>query len=368
MKFSCSREEFSRAISIAQKAVGGTGVLPVLENVLLSAEGQNVEVSATNLEISISTKFSATIQNEGKITIPAKTLVSWVSLVSDEEIQVEKGGAEKIDIRTKGAHTSIKGLSADEFPVLPVVEKEDSIEISQVDFKKAIGQVVFSAASGGTRPILSGVLCRWGGGEITLVGTDSYRLSEKKVSVKTDALESGQCIIPAKTLMELERILSPEGKDGSIEVVFSKNQILFVFDGVRVISRLIEGQFPNYEQILPKSFQSEIEVDRSQLIKTVKRVGIFARENNNNIRLIVSEAEMKVTTDATEMGTEESTIAISGQAVPGEVAINGQFFLDILMVLSGEKVKLKVGEKLSPISVVSPQDSGFLHIIMPLKV
>lgn len=367
MKFTCLREDFSKAVSVAQKAVGGAAMLPVLENVYVKAEGNSVEISATNLEISITTSFPADIQNEGTTTIPAKMLASWISLASGENIQIEKSEGEKITLKTKGSNTSLKGMSAEEFPVLPLVEKEDSLRLSQADFKKIIGQTVFSAASGGTRPVLSGVLCMWNGEEVVFVGTDSYRLSERKIKVQKTPKEPVRCIIPAKTLMELERILSSE-KEEEVEIVFSKNQILFIFNNIRLISRLIEGQFPNYEQILPKGFQNEITVDRQFLIKTVKRVGIFARENNNNIKLSLSGNQLTVTTDATEIGTEESVLDVEGGKGEQVVALNGQFFLDILMVLSGEKVMVKMGEKLSPIAVVSPKSPEFLHIIMPLKV
>lgn len=367
MKFTCLREDFSKAVSVAQKAVGGAAMLPVLENVFIKAEGQSVEISATNLEISITTSFPAQIQNEGKTTIPAKMLASWISLASGEEIQIEKSEGEKITLRTKGSNTSLKGMPADEFPVLPVVEKEDSLTLPQAEFKKVIGQTVFSAASGGTRPVLSGVLCIWNGEDAVFVGTDSYRLSERKLKVEKTPKEPIRCIIPAKTLMELERVLSSE-KGDDVEIVFSKNQILFVFNGVRLISRLIEGQFPNYEQILPKGFQSELVIDRQLLIKTVKRVGIFARENNNNIKLSLSGNQLTITTDATEMGTEESVLDAEGGTGEQVVALNGQFFLDILMVLSGEKVMVKMGEKLSPVAIVSEKSPEFLHIIMPLKV
>ncbi len=368
MKFTCQQKEFLKALNVAQKAVGSTGMLPILENILISAEGQSVEVSATNLEISITTSFSANIQNEGSTTVPAKTILSWMSLVSDDEIEVSRGDGENISLKTKGSKTSIKGISSEEFPSLPVVEKEDSARVSQKEFKKTIEEVVFSAASGGTRPVLSGVLFVSNGENIIMVGTDSYRLSEKKMSFSVASKGSIRCIVPAKTLMEIERILSPENEKEEIEIIFSKNQILFLINGVRIISRLIEGQFPNYEQILPKAFKNNLEVDRQKFIQTIKRVGIFARENNNNVKLFLTDKELKITTDATEIGTEESIIEIENPGGENMVSLNSQFLLDILLVLSGKKILLRVGEKLSPVSITSPEDPDFLHIIMPLKV
>lgn len=367
MKFTCRQKDFLLALSIAQKAAGSTGILPVLENVLISAEGQSVEVSATNLEISIATSFSSRIQNEGKVTIPVKTLLSWVNLISDDELEVSKGDGEGIVLKTKSAKTSIKGVSADEFPILPVVEKESIVCVSQEELKRAIEEVVFAAASSGTRPVLSGVLFVAQGEELLLVGTDSYRLSEKRITPKASTKESVRCIIPAKTLMEIERIISSD-EEGDIEIIFSKNQVLFLLNGVRIISRLIEGQFPNYEQILPKSHKNNVQLQRQELIQTVKRVGIFARENNNNVHLVFKEKELLVTTDPTEIGTEESRISIENSYGENSVALNAQFLLDALLVFSDKEVTLGIGEKLSPVSITAESEKDFLHIIMPLKV
>ncbi len=367
MKFSCSQKDILRAINIAQKATGSTGTLPILENVLISAEGQIVEISATNLDISITTTIDANVHNEGKTTLPAKTIVSWIGLTAGETIEFSKSEGEKINVKSQGSKTTIKGISADEFPVIPFVEKENSCTISQKAFKTTLDQVVFCAAAGGTRPVLSGIFFTTDGDELILAGTDSYRLSEKKIPFKTPPKESVSCIIPAKTLLELERILSPE-EDGELEIIFSKHQILFLFNGVRIVSRLIEGQFPNYQQIIPKSYQSTVEIDRPSLIRTVKRVGIFARENNNNIKLMFKKSELEITTDITEIGTEEAVLPITNSNGESAVALNSQFFLDVLQVLDGDTVELHIGEKLNPISITSPKNKGFLHVIMPLKI
>jgi DNA polymerase-3 subunit beta len=368
MKFSCQQRDILRALTISQKAVGATGVLPILENILLEANGQKVEVLATNLEISISTTFAAKVKNEGKTTIPAKTIVSWVSLVGEGDVEVEKSEGENISFKTKGSKTNIKGISADEFPAIPVVEREDAAVVKISDFKQALHQVVFAAASGGTRPVLSGVLMNATDEGLVLVGTDSYRLSERVVSWAKPAKGRFSCIVPAKTLQAIERIL-PLVDDSAkeIEVVFSKNQIMFLFEGVQITSRLIDGQFPNYQQILPKAHKNEIEVDRKELIQVVKRVGIFARENSNNIKLSVKGDEMHITTDATEIGTEDAAVAIKNSGEENLVSLNAQFLLDILLVLNGDKVTLRIGEKLAPVSVSSSRSDGFLHIIMPLK-
>ncbi|QQS59000.1 DNA polymerase III subunit beta [Candidatus Peregrinibacteria bacterium] len=367
MKFSCHRESFLQALSVVQKAVGGIGVLPVLENILIVAEGQRIELSATNLEISITTTVSAKVVNEGKTTIPAKTLISWVKLAPGEEMGCTRLEGEKILFQALGTKTTLFGVSADEFPILPVVEKEEIVVIDKKIFSKALEQVVFCAAAFGTRPVLSGILFIAEEKNITLVGTDSYRLSEKKIPLKKGVKNNVSCIIPAKTLLDTERILLSE-EEGDVEIVFSKHQILLSFNSVKIISRVIEGNFPNYQQILPKGHQNEVSVSRQELIQTVRRVGIFARENNNNIKLFCSKEEMRITTDATEIGTEESVISIKSTGGESAVALNAQFLLDILLVFKDPEVLLRFGEKLNPIMVCSKNEEGLTHIIMPLKI
>lgn len=367
MKFSCTQKEILRALSVAQKAAPNTGTLSILENVLIEVQGQTVSLSATDLELSITAVIEANVQNEGKTTIPAKTFVSWIGLASDETIEFLKTEGEKIHLKTKSSKTTINGISADEYPILPAFKKEETFFVSQKDLRNALNQVVFAAATGGTRPVLSGVLLQTEENTLILVGTDSYRLSEKRITLKNPPKSNISCIVPAKTLMELERILTAE-KDEDIEIVIAKNQILFLFNGIRLVSRLIEGQFPNYQQILPKVYKNEIEIGRQELIRTVKRVGIFARENNHNIKLIFRANEIDVTTDITEIGIEEATIPSVNSGGENSVAVNSQFLLDVLLVLNGDKALLKIGEKLNPITVASKEDTGFLHIIMPLKV
>jgi len=368
MKFTCQQSEFVKALATVQKATSNGGTLPVLENILISATGQGVEFSATDLDISLLVKIEAQVQNEGAITIPAKTIVSWASLLDDGEIEILKTNGEALSLRCGSAKTTIKGISSDEFPSLPLVNKEQYGTINIQDLKKALHEVVFAASSTGSRPVLSGVLFQKEAEKLILVATDSYRLSEKKVSFQEEPKEDISCIVPAKTLLELDRILSSDD-EGVVEIILSEHQVLFYTKGIRLVSRLIEGQFPNYKQILPKEHKNTLSVSRRSLIQTVKRVGIFARENKNNIKLFLNANTLKITTDATEIGAEESLLEVKN-AEGGEnaVALNAQFLLDILLVLQGDDIEIRIGEKLHPLALSSTKNPEFTHIIMPLKM
>lgn len=368
MKFTCDQESLRQALLITQRAVGSASTLPILENIYLEVENQGVTLAATNLEISITMRIDADVQNEGKMTLPAKTLLSWVNLAQKGPLTCTKQDGESVLLETQGSKTTIKGQSPEDFPTLPIVEKKERFTLTEKEVKKALDEVLFAADAAGSRPILTGILFTTEDEKLVLVGTDSYRLSEKRVHFKDAPEEKLRCVIPVKTLLELERILDGEG-DEVIEIILSAHQILFFYKGVRLVSRLLEGEFPNYKQILPKMDGKVIQIPRQECIQTVKRVGIFARENNNNIKLFFSETTLKITTDATEMGTEESTLEYEGEKIEDQVlALNSQFLLDALMVIKEEKVEFVLGEGLNPVTIRSPKEKDFLHIIMPLKV
>ena len=365
MRFFCNQKELLKNLQIVQKAVSTQSTLPVLSNILFEAEGQKVRICSTNLEISIKTQIDADVKNEGRITIPAKVLTSWVSFLKDGEIEVRNSSDNSILLKTKESDTKIKGISADEFPVLPKIENEVEFKISSQDLKKSINQVVFSCAHSSVRPVLSGVLIFGKGQQLHLVATDSYRLSEKDLKIKEKIKNEIYCIVPSKTMVELERIIS---SNENVKVVVSKNQILFSIGNVELISRLIEGKFPDYKQIIPKEQKTEVLIKKEDFCLVIKRVGIFAKENSNNIHFSFAKDKVEITTSQTEFGVEKSEIPAQIQGGENEVSLNGQFLLDALSVIESENIKVIMNEKLSPTIVKSEKDEDFTHVIMPLKI
>lgn len=365
MRFSIAVAPLKEALSNVQKAINAQNTLPVLGNILVRAEQQKLYLCATNLEIAISTSLDAQVQNEGSITIPSRLLVNYISLLSDEEVEVKLENGDSVHISSKGSSTKIKGLSAEEFPELPEVSKDISITLDGETLKKSIEQTVFSCSSSSTRPVLSGVLFWIKGNEMRLVGTDSYRLGEKKIELSSDFAEE-KYIVPSRTLQELSRILS---KDEPAQITISKNQILFTTGNTEISSRLIEGNFPDYERIIPPSEKGVVKVSKSEMVLAVKRAGIFAREvDNNNVKMRVEDSSITITTEETEIGSGSDTISAEVTGEGELVALNASYLLDVLQVLSGEDIIIKVGEALSPVKFMEEKSDAFVHIIMPLKV
>jgi len=351
---------------IASKAVDTNNTLPVLNNIHLKAEGNQLHFTSTNLEVAIVYHIATDVKEGGQVTIPAKLLTSYVGYLKDGSVEMIVEGVD-MQLKTSDSKTRIKGISPDEFPPIPIVEKEGGLKIRVSDLKQAINQVVFAAAMNTTRPILGGVYFIVVDGKLNMVSTDSYRLSEKSVEV-SEVSGDVSCVIPAKTILELGSILDVGAGDDVVEVVTSKNQIKFILGAVEMTSRLIEGQFPNYKQIIPQGSKTQIELDVSALSLVLKRINIFAKENNNKVVLKASDGKIEVTTDSTQYGEGEVEVQASIQGEDNEIALNAQFLLEALGHLSSRQVVLEIGEKTAPVMIKAKDKTDFVHIIMPLKI
>lgn len=378
MKFTCSQEIFTEGVQIVSKAIASHTTLPVLDNILIRAEGSVLYLSATDLEISIETYIDVDIEEEGAITIPAKLLGQYVSLLpSGSNVTVATIAGNGISVTAPGSSTKIKGIASEEFPIIPKVEEYFRFEVDRKDLVLALGKMLFSASSNTTRPILAGVSFRVEGNELKLASTDSFRLSEKKLLVHVgEVAEVMKMIIPSKTLGEVMRIFAKDDlKTQLLTVSVAKNQVLFECNGTRLISRLIEGEFPDYRQIIPTEKKTIAQLSSSEFLLALKRVSLFAKENNFNVKfdLRTEEGILSLNSDTSEIGQEETTIALTkseGENI--KIALNSQYVIDVLNHLGGSTIEISCMQALSPavFSAVDEQgqiDSSYLHLIMPLR-
>ncbi len=367
MRLTCSQKDLANALNITNKAVGVNNTLPVLNNVLMKAEGKKLSFTATNLEIAIRYWIDAEIKNEGEITIPSKLLTNYVGYLKDKEVDLSVEEGDGVLLKTSDSKTKIKGISSSEFPSIPVVEKEGNFTLSSKELIIAINQVAFAAALNTTRPILTGVYFSVVKDELKMVATDSYRLAEKTLKLKESSGEI-TCIVPVKTILELGNILGLAKEDAEVKVVVSKNQIFFGVDKIEVTSRLIEGQFPNYQQVIPKETKTKISLPVSDLSLALKRINLFAKENNNKILLKSDANKLMITTDTTQYGVGEVELAVRIDGVENEIALNSQFLLDVLGTLGTSEVDIQLGEKTNPAIVRPGGKEEYTHIVMPLKI
>lgn len=370
MRLICNQVELEEALNIVGKAITQNTTLPVLNNILLVAEGNRLLFSSTNLEIAIQYFISAEVKAEGSITVPAKLLISYIALLKDQKVELNLDEASNLQIKCASSQTKIKGISAEEFPIIPKVDKESVFKVSRKDFDLAITQTVFASSTNTSRPVLSGVLFDVKKNVLKMVATDSYRLAEKTLKLIEAVDLSLQSVVPGRTVTELGKIVNKSNVN-EVEINISKNQILFVVGDVKMISRLIEGKFPEYEKIIPKSSKTKVEVKTEDLSLVTRRVNLFARENNNNIKIAVTnDGKVTVSTDETKVGEERAEITGKVEGENNKIALNAQYLLDVLNFIQAENIILELDDKLAPavIRTSNDADKSYLYIIMPLKV
>ncbi|MBI2634168.1 DNA polymerase III subunit beta [Candidatus Peregrinibacteria bacterium] len=368
MKLFCAQHDLDYAINIVNKAINPNNTLPVLNNILLKAEGKKLYFSSTNLEIAISCSIDADVRSEGAITVPAKLITGYISLLTDEKVELSLTEGVNLTIESSNSHTKIKCINADEFPLIPKIEKGQEFSVKTAHLLKAITETVFAASLNTSRPVLSGVLTYTKGDIVILAATDSYRLAEKKTKLSKKPTEDIYCIVPARTLMELSKIIGrAEGSDVKVNV--STNQISFSIDGVELVSRLIEGKFPDYEKIIPLDKKTEFSVSVEDLSLVLKRVSLFARENNNSVRLnVTNDGKALVSSEETKVGEEKAEVSVKVNGENNKISLNAQYLLDVLTYIGEEKATIILNEKTSP-AVIKPLNSDeYVYIIMPLKV
>lgn len=368
MKFFCAQADLEEALNIVNKAITPNTTMPVLNNILLKAEGAKLLFSATNMEISIQHSIPADIRSEGAITIPAKLITSYVSLLKDEKIEATLGDGNTLTLSSTTSQTKMKGISAEEFPVIPKVPKENTVKVSVKELNSAITQTVFAASTNTSRPILAGVLFELDRDTLKIVATDSYRLAERRITLKDKTSISLQSVIPARTIIELGKILS-KAQDTDLEINLTKNQVLFTIGNIELMSRLIEGKFPDYDKIIPKSSKTKITVSTDELSLVVRRVSLFARENNNNIKVAATnDGKLIVSTDETKIGEEKAEVNVKVEGENNKIALNAQYLLDVLTFVQSGSVLLEIDDKLSPAVIHPAENKDYVYIIMPLKV
>lgn len=367
MKLFCDQKDLSYALNIVNKAISPNNTLPVLNNILLKAENKKLHFFATNLELAISFFIDADVRNEGSITIPARLITSYINLLKDDKVEMTLQEGLSLLLKTKESETKIKGINSDEFPLIPKIEQPKIIKVSSEDLEKAISRTVFAVSQNPAKPVLSGVNFIANKDLLKVVATDSYRLAEQKIKLSEKVEFDVKSIVPARTVQELGKILAKEDKDVLME--FSDSQILFKIGDIELTSRLIEGAFPAYEKIFPKSNKTKIEVDTGDLINTVKRVSLFAKENNNNIKLAVTnDGKMTISTDETKIGEEVAELDVSIEGENNKIALNSQYLQDVLSCMDIERAHIDLNDKLSPAAIRPCKEDDYVYIIMPLKV
>lgn len=363
MKLQVTQENLTKALNnVARVAMTSKNSLPILNNVLLRTIDNRLSISGTNLEIAITEKIGSKVQSEGSITVPARLMQEYVASLPSGVLDLELED-HKLHISTDQYRSTINGVVADEFPVVPEISGDLKWSIPAKEGKKGLQQVVFAASSDETRPVLTGVLLKTQDGSLYAAATDSYRLAEKKL-LKT--AQDISLLIPASALQELLRIL-PETLE-SIDVFADSQQVLFKAGDIELVTRLIDATYPDYRKLIPRKFGTTATVSRDEFIAITKVSSLFARESAGSITIKVDDETKKIsiTSIASQLGenTSSAEAVVSGV---GEVTLNSRYLLDALNALSTKEVTFSFNGKLEPCVLTSAESPDQTYLVMPLK-
>jgi DNA polymerase-3 subunit beta len=362
-------ENLARGLSVVSRAVSTRSTLPVLANVLLKTEDAGLKLTATNLEIGITYWVPGKIDSDGSTTVPAKLLTDYVNaLQGGERVDLELLPGETLHLTAGRYESHLKGIDADEFPAIQTAGERPTTRISQKVLRQALEETAFAAASDEARPILTGVLARFEGDSVTLAAADNYRIAVKTIPI-LDAVPETSVVIPARALNELVRILSDV--DDPIEIVLAqaRNQILFHLEGIDLVSRLIDGQFPNYQQVLPQSHTTRAVLDREELLRAVRPAALIAHESANIVKLQISsngEAGITVSANA-EVGDHVGQVEAAVEGDGTTIAFNARYLADVLTNVDAEQFALELNGPLSPGVFKPVGDDLYVHVVMPVR-
>ena len=375
MRVSCLQENLSKGLSIVGRAASPRSTLPILSHILLETDAGRLRLSATNLEIGINCWIGARVEEEGGIAVPARTLIDLVSAFPPDRVDLE--GVVRtmtLNLNCGRSEANIKGMDAVEFPPVPVPEGAGNISLDADLLRTAINQVAFAAATDEARPILTGVLVSFDGDRLTMAAADGYRLAVRTASFAEPVTEPFSVIVPARALQELGRVSSDEEDTISATVTPDHNRILFEMTDVVLTSQLIPGNFPDYEQIIPKDLDIRVVVSTSDLLKACRTAQIFARDGSNIIQLHVhpeTDAEpgrLVVSATSAETGDDVTALdaTIEGEAM--DIAFNVKYLIDVLSIIEAPQVSLDVASSSRPGVFRPVGEEGYIYVVMPMHL
>jgi len=368
------QENFSKALSITSRFASVKAQLPVLSNVLLSAKKNKLLISATNLELSISITIGAKVKKEGELTVPARTITDLVGNLTEGQMNLSSD-KEHLNLTTSNFSSTLSGMNSSDFPSVPQGVGENAITFPCVDFLKSLASTLFAASTDETRPVLTGVLLIFDtSGKkniLTFVATDGFRLSKKlmRLDAKIGISNQERLILPKNSLSELLR-LSSEEENLKFSFNEKESQIIFGVGESVLSSRIIEGEFPDFERIIPKDTSCKLILDREELLRAVKLASVFARDAANVVKLTVGKDFLEISAESSQYGSQEMKIdaKVEGDGKNLKIAFNYRFLEDFLNSVGGEEVQIELGGSNSPGVFTDSKDPDYLHLIMPVRI
>lgn len=363
LNMTCPRDELAQRLAIVGRAVSTRGAVQILSGILLRAEAGELQLAATDMELSLRSSLAAEVSGEGAVVVPGRLLLELSRLLPESEVQIEHRADEgMVQLTCGSAMYRLHTYSADDFPRLPDVTAADMFSVDRESLLDTVARVSRSASRDESRPVLTGILVRFEAGKLVMAATDSYRLSVKETPMSGDMPEL-EAIIPARALAELGRIAQAGSQ---LDLAVHENQVIFGADGVWLTTRRIDGQFPNYRQLLPESFEHELALPRVELLDVVRRTSVMA-QRNSPLRLRFSDGELTVSAQTQEIGEASESLPVAYAGEPLEIGFNAEFLRDGIESVSGDELQLKLISPLRP-GLIQAAENDFWYLIMPIRL
>lgn len=349
---------------MTNRIVGSGNPLQILNNILVKTDQGRVKLSSTNLEIGVNTWVGGKVEEEGGITVPARIMNEYINNLPTEKVVISTKNND-LTLESENYHTNIKGLPAEDFPLIPQILEEAWANIDSEELRLALSETIWASSQNETQPEISGVYMMFEGKTLRLAATDRYRLAERTVNLTDSAPGTKEVIVPARTVSELYKILGLGG--GAVEVYFSESQVLFKFDQTEITSRLIDGTYPDYRQIVPKEFKSEAKVQREELMHALKAASLFAPESNN-IQISLDKDGLIITAASAQAGENTTLVPAQMTGDKNTATFNFRYLLDCLTNLTEAAVVFKMINDTQPAALVPEGRDNYLYIVMPIKL
>ncbi len=375
MNFACTQENLLQGLSLVSHVSGKNVNLPILGNVLLKTENGGLKLSTTNLEMAVSAMVRGRVEQPGEFTVPAKLLQDYVSLLPSGKVELVLNG-DALEVRADGSSTSVRGMPSSEFPLIPRLAKENGYRLKAEVLRSAIAQVAFAVSSSESRPELGGVACSFHGfdqaNKLTMAATDSYRLAERLMELEPgSASAETRCIVPAKAMQEVARILSAYkddvGMPEAVEWALTDSQMVITYGNVELISRLIEGSFPDYKQIIPQEFKSSATIMRTELAKAIRAASLFSKQGLFDVHFELLDGALKVSSSDTGTGAHSTTLKVETEGDANKVTMNFRYVSDGLAAMGTDKVKMRLIDGMNPVELRPAEGDEYRYIVMPIR-
>lgn len=365
MKATCARKDLYQGVQTVSRAIAGRSSWPILNNILIQTESDHLRLTAFDLELGIECTVPANIIADGRLTVPARPIAEVLSTLPDMDVQISVDEQNAVNVKCEKSDYTLLGLPPEEFRELPDIPDDRTFEISQAALHELIKHTIFAVSPDESRVMLTGILLELNGNEIRFVSTDTHRLAYRTSSVANAAGEA-TCIVPKRALDEVGRMLGDE--DSAVVVSIADSQIKFVVNGVTIVSRLIEGQFPNYQRVIPTNCDKKLTIPTDEFLARVRRAWVVARDNANRLILRVENDTLAVTAESGDVGRAYEELEIVKEGEDIEIAFNAKYISDFLSVVGSEGVFMELSGPLSPGIMKPVGRDDYLYVLMPMQI